>query len=111
MNLIHEKLIESLNGELVSFLKGEPEFLYDGITVSLKAGVKLQIIYPEIDQYVFAWERDGVTYRIDTAPLHKDLDTSPNHFHIGDELKSDELTSPQKSPEDNLKSVLEFIAG
>ena len=111
MNSIHERLLEVLNGELSSHLEGEPEFLYDGIKANLKTGVKLQIIYPATDEYLFSWEKDGVTCRIDTAPLHKELKTSPNHFHSGDEIKNDELTSLKKSPEENLKSVVEFIAG
>ncbi len=109
MNSIHERLVDVLNGELSSHLEGEPEFLYDGIKANLKTGVKLQIIYPATDEYLFSWEKDGVTCRIDTAPLHKELKTSPNHFHSGDEIKNDELTSLKKSPEDNLKSVVEFI--
>ena len=111
MNSIHERLVDLLNGELSSHLEGEPEFLYDGIKANIKTGIKLQIIYPELDQYMFAWEKDGVTCRIDTAPVHMDLKVAPNHFHVGDEVKNDELTSLEKSPEDNLKSVIEFIVG
>lgn len=111
MNSIHEKLVDLLTGELSSHLEGEPEFLYDGIKVNIKTGIKLQIIYPGADEYVFAWEKDAVSYRIDTAPVHMDLDTAPNHFHEGNEVKNDELTSLEKSPEDNLKSVIEFIVG
>ena len=111
MDSIHERLIEVLNGELASFLEGEPQFLYDAVKVNLKEGVELHIIYPTKEEYMFSWERDGVTCRIDTAPLHKELDTTPNHFHSGGEVKNDELTSLSNSPEENLKSVLEFIAG
>jgi hypothetical protein len=111
MNSIHERLVELLNSELSSHLEGEPEFLYDGIKANIKTGIKLQIIYPETDEYIFAWEKDTVSYRIDTAPVHMNLDTAPNHFHVGDEVKNDELTSLKKSPEDNLKSVMAFIVG
>ena len=111
MDSIHERLVDLLNGELSSHLDGEPEFPYDGIKVNIKGGAKLHIIYPAKEEYMFSWERDGVTCRIDTAPLHKELKTSPNHFHSGDEVKNDELTSPKKSPEDNLKSVMKYIVG
>jgi len=111
MNSIHERLVDLLTGELSSNMEGEPEFLYDGIKANIKNGIKLQIIYPEPDEYIFAWEKDAVSYRIDTAPVHMDLDVAPNHFHVGDEVKNDELTSVKKSPEDNLKSVIKFIVG
>ena len=111
MNSIHERLVEILNGELSSYLEGAPEFLYDGIKATTKTGIKLQIIYPGTDEYMFAWDKDALPYRIDTAPVHMELDTAPNHFHVGDEVKNDELTSPKNSPEDNLKSVIKFIVG
>jgi len=106
---IHEKLVDLLSDELASYIDGEPQFLYDGIQTKLKTGANLQIIYPAADEYVFSWEKDGATSRIDTAPLHKELSTFPNHFHHGDELKDDTLTSIDNSPEENLKKVLEFI--
>ena len=111
MSSIHERLVDILTGDLSSHLEGEPEFLYDGIKANIKTGIKLQIIYPENNEYMFAWEKDTVQYRIDTAPLHKELKTSPNHFHSGGEVKNDDLTGIKKSPEENLKSVIEFIVG
>ncbi|MDH3974672.1 MAG: DUF6516 family protein [Deltaproteobacteria bacterium] len=111
MSSIHEDLVELLNNELASLLDGEPQFLYDGIQVKLKSGPDLQIIYPSAEEYVFSWEQDSITLRIDTAPLHKKLSTFPNHFHSGDEVKDDNITSIQNSPGENLEKVLRFIGG
>lgn len=110
MSTIHEKMVELLNGELASFIDGEPNYLYDGVQAKLKSGQNLQIIYPNNEEYIFSWEQGGVARRIDTAPLHKELPTYPNHFHNGDEVSGDAVTSIKNSPEENLKKVLEFIA-
>ena len=109
MNSIHKNLVDSLNNELASFLEGEPQFLYDGVQVDLKSGTNLQIIYPNEKEYVFTWEKNGRNLKIDTAPLHKDLPTFPNHFHCGDELRADAVTSLKNSPRENLKKVIEYI--
>lgn len=111
MATIHEKLVDLLADELSSFIDGEPQFLYDGIQAKLKSGANLQIIYPTDEEYMFAWEQEGDTLRIDTAPLHKELSTFPNHFHRGNELNADAVTSIKNRPEENLKKVLEFICG
>lgn len=109
MNSIHEKLVELLGDELSSFIEGEPQFLYDGVKAKLKAGPDLQIIYPTEEEYLFSWEQDGLELKIDTAPLHKELPTFPNHFHRGNEIEADTITSVKNSPEENLKKVIQFI--
>ena len=111
MSTIHEKLVELLNNELAPFLEGEPQFLYDGIQAKLKSGPNLQIIYPTTEEYVFSWEQDGESLKIDTAPVHNDLPTFPNHFHSGDVVEPDTVTNIKNSPEENLKKVIEFIGG
>lgn len=107
---IHERLVELLSGELSERIAGEPEFLYDGLKVKLRNGLLLSIIYPRKEEYIFMWEQGGKLCRIDTAPVHEDLETGPTHFHCGTELKEDGITSIQNDPEDNLRNILEFIA-
>ena len=110
--MIHERLVRLLEEEFGSHLEEEPRFFYDGVEVRLKNGFKLTFIYPEEREYSFSWSCEGREERIDTAPIHKGLKTHPNHHHLADgEVEEDRLTSPQKSPEENLRSVLEALLG
>ncbi len=108
--MIHERLVRLLKDEFKTCLAEEPGFFYDGVEVRLKNGFKLTFIYPKEGEYCFSWTLEDREERIDTAPLHRDLKTFPNHYHTGDgEIREDHLTSPEKSPEENLRRVLEAL--
>lgn len=108
--MIHERLVELLNEEFGSCLAEEPKFFYDGVEVRLKNGLKLTFVYPREKEYAFSWSYGKETERIDTAPIHKGLKTYPNHYHTAKgETKEDPLTDPGKSPEENLKKVMDAL--
>lgn len=112
MPTIHSRLNDLLEGELSGCLSEPPQFPYDGLKAKLKDGTELSLIYPDELLYIFKWEKEGVAYSIDTAPVHKGLGTSPNHFHNGDgEPIADPVTDTKRSPEENLKAVIKFILG
>ena len=64
------------------------------------------------DGYAFHWERralDGLLYRWDDAPHHREISTFPHHLHSGSESHVVESQLPSDSSESALRHVLGFI--
>lgn len=64
------------------------------------------------DGYAFHWERralDGLLYRWDDAPHHREVTTFPHHFHSGSESHVVDSALPTDSDESALRYVLSFI--
>jgi hypothetical protein len=64
------------------------------------------------DGYAFHWERralDGLLYRWDDAPHHREIGTFPHHLHNGSELAVVESQLPVDSSESALRHILGFI--
>lgn len=110
MESIHQALARVLEEEFSDALTASPEAFCDGVRATLEGGVALEVRYPSAGEYSFAWATGGKTTRIDTAPVHGGLDTSPNHVHTpGGDVASDRVTDPAASPENNLRGVVDFI--
>ena len=65
------------------------------------------------DGYAFHWERraiDGLLYRWDNAPHHREISTFPHHLHSGSESHVVESQLPTDSPESALRHIFGFIA-
>jgi len=64
------------------------------------------------DGYAFHWERralDGLLYRWDDAPHHREISTFPHHLHSGSESHVVESPIPINSSESAVRHVLGFI--
>ena len=64
------------------------------------------------DGYAFHWESraiDGLLYRWDNAPHHREISTFPHHLHNGSESHVVESQLPTDSPESALRYILGFI--
>lgn len=64
------------------------------------------------DGYAFHWERraiDGLLYRWDNAPHHREISTFPHHLHSGSESYVVESQLPTDSSESALRYILGFI--
>jgi len=65
-----------------------------------------------VDGYAFHWERralDGLLYRWDDAPHHREISTFPHHLHSGSESHVVESPIPINSSESAVRHVLGFI--
>jgi hypothetical protein len=107
--ILHQRLSEICEEEFRKVLAGKPQVYYDGLELKLLDGSTLTVRYNTREEYSFQWNGRRMM-RIDTAPLHKGLDTFPNHLHDGkDKIKKDDITNPKDPPEDNLRRVIRFI--
>lgn len=82
----------------------------DAMIVHLRNGVTLNVRYAAADAYSLRWVYGDAESGIDTAPLHQDLATFPNHMHdAGSHIIADPITRPDASPEDNLRRLIRAL--
>lgn len=100
-------LIEEHFGE---HLEAPVDVKYDALIAHFSNGVTLEARIAATDAYAIAWAWGEAEFRIDTAPLHPELTTRPNHLHTADgQLRADPLTRIDASPWDNLRRVISTI--
>ncbi len=101
--LIRQNLEESFGDALL-----EPTIAHHDVLIArLKNGVTLEIRYPDTHEYSILWRWDGAMSVIDTAPIHSDPASFPNHLHDANGVvREDPLTDPAADPWDNVRAVL-----
>lgn len=108
---IHLELAALVEVEFPGHLDGPVERKQDALILQLNSGVRLTIRYADQAAYSLRWEHEGREAGIDTAPLHRGLASFPNHYHdLDGQLLADPLTSPERSPADNLRRLLQALA-
>lgn len=111
MNL-HARLAEQVIEEIGARLQGMPSVSHDALTLELDNGIVLQARFAGPGEYSIQWRHGNTEQRIDTAPLHPDLASFPNHRHPSDgPVCADHLTRVDRSPWDNLLAVLKALLG
>ncbi len=91
-------------------LRDAPALAHDALTATLDNGVILELRFAGAEEYSLRWQHDGRVFAIDTAPLHPELATFPNHLHAPDGgLGSDPLTQPGRAPWDNVRALVERV--
>jgi len=107
---LHLELADFVDTSCADGLDRPVERKQDAIIVHLKNGVALTVHYAAPDAYSLRWLHDGRSAGIDTAPLHRDLPTFPNHLHCANgSIASDPVTSPDARPEDNLMRLIDLL--
>lgn len=112
---LHPDLAATLAAERAEALATPPRLTQDALELELANGVLLTVRYAAADAYSLRW-RCGIgdaaaELGIDTAPLHPDLATRPNHLHLADgRVVADPLTCPDRAPEDNLCRLVNALA-
>ncbi len=103
---IADRLIERYGGRL----HDAPALAHDALTATLDNGVALELRFAGAEEYSLRWQHDGRVFAIDTAPLHPELATFPNHLHAPDGgLHPDPLTQPGRAPWDNVRALVERV--
>ncbi|QGA80930.1 toxin-antitoxin system TumE family protein [Candidatus Nanohalobium constans] len=64
-------------------------------------------VFVSEDIYSFHWQDGEDIVRFDNSPHHEDLDTFPDHLHVGDEVKETPLDSGNVS--DKILDALNYI--
>lgn len=111
---LHPMLADLVEREHAERLAVPPQLTQDALTLVLKNGAVLTVRYAADEAYSLRWRTglgpDAVELGIDTAPLHPQLATFPNHLHGADgRIVADPLTRPQAAPADNLLAVLRAL--
>lgn len=107
---LHAQLAEEAITRYGERLVRAPTLTHDALTLELDNGVRLQARFANPEEYSIAWEIDGVTRRIDTAPLHTELATHPNHLHdVDGTARPDPLTRPGRPPLETLCAVIDAV--
>ena len=107
---LHLELGSAIEQAFRDDLDGPVEHKQDVMTVRLNNGVALEVRYAAADAYSLRWVYGEVESGIDTAPLHPDLATFPNHFHdAAGRIVADPVTRPDASPEDNLHRLIRAL--
>ena len=104
---IHLDLAAHLESHFGEHLERPVEIKLDALIAHFQNGVSLEARFADPYAYAIAWAWGEAELRIDTAPVHAELATFPNHLHGPDGgLYADPLTLPGATPWDNLQRVI-----
>ena len=105
--MLHLQLKEQIETHFAAHLNKGVVMLQDALQLSLSNGVEAEIRYFNPVEYSLRWVWGAAESRIDTAPLHAGLETSPNHFHnMAGRVVSDPLTVHGGEPWNNVRTLL-----
>ncbi len=105
--MLHPALKGAIDGEFAAAMTEPAELCRDALLVRLRNGVIMELRIASAEQYAIGWRWGEAELRIDTAPLHRQLATFPNHMHDGEgNPQPDPLTRPGREPWDNVRGVI-----
>lgn len=107
---LHPDLAARLDEHFGERLAAPVELKLDAFLLRLDNGVILEARIAAPDAYALAWIWGDAELRLDTAPVHPELATFPNHLHGADGgLRADPLTVCGAEPIDNLVRVVDAL--
>lgn len=107
---LHIELAKAIESAFVDRLQAPVEHKQDALIVRLDNGVTLTVRYAAADAYSLRWLCGDVELGIDTAPLHRELATFPNHLHDATgHARVDPLTRSEDAPADNVARVIRAL--
>lgn len=107
---LHLDLAAAIEEQFGEHLEAPVDVKLDALIARLDNGTVLEARIAAPDAYAIAWAWGEAELRIDTAPVHTDLATFPNHLHAADgKLRADPLTHCGDAPIDNLRRVIHAI--
>lgn len=107
---IHLALAEMVDRDFAERLAAPIEPRQDALILHLSNGVTMTVRYAAADAYSLRWRWADGEAGIDTAPVHRELATFPQHLHTPDgRVVADPLTRTDASPEDNLARVVSAV--
>lgn len=109
--MLHNALKEAIDVQFAQAIAEPTERCQDALLVRLGNGVIIELRIANAEEYAITWRWGDAELRIDTAPLHPQLSTYPNHLHGEDQLLPDPLTHPGRDPWENVSSVITAILG
>jgi hypothetical protein len=105
--MLHTVLKDALDREFAATMLEPAELCRDALLVRLCNDVMIELRMPDATEYSIGWRWGDAELRIDTAPLHCELATFPNHLHDSEgRLRADPLTDPSREPWVNVRVVV-----
>lgn len=82
----------------------------DALLLSFDTGLLLEARYFSRDEYSIAWSWGDAELRIDTAPLHQECESFPNHLHDADgKVRADPVTCAGSDCWSNFSRLIERL--
>ncbi|SMB27029.1 conserved protein of unknown function [Sterolibacterium denitrificans] len=107
---LHLELKERLEQAYAARLPEGVALHQDALLMNFDTGLALEARFASAEEYTINWLWGDARLRIDTAPLHPELATCPNHFHdVDEQVRPDPLTRPGASPWENLGKVIDAL--
>lgn len=107
---LHLELQSKIGEHYADQLDGEMQLKQDALIAVFDTGLAIEFRYLNANEYSIQWAWGDAELRIDTAPLHRELSTFPNHLHDADaRLKADTLTVPGREPWDNVRQLVDRL--
>lgn len=108
---IHHLLKEQIVALYSEQLDIEPQLKQDALQIKFDSGLALEIRYLNRNEYSLQWLWGDAKLCIDTAPLHSELTTFPNHLHDADDnVRPDTVTRPGREPWDNVRLLIDRLS-
>lgn len=108
--MLHARLKDAIDHHFADRLVAPVQLARDALIVRLANGVLLELRQASAEEYALNWRCGDTQLRIDTAPVHPDLASFPNHLHAADgSVRADPLTHPGHDPWENVRDLLEAL--
>lgn len=107
---LHHMLIEHIASHYSGQLERAPQLRQDALQLHFDSGLMMELRYLNTQEYSLQWLWGDAELRIDTAPLHKELSTFPNHLHDAEaRLRPDTMTVPGRDPWENVRQLIDRL--
>lgn len=107
---LHIELKEQIEKQYAGRLSEPVRLAQDALLLAFDTGLVAEVRYANPEEYAIGWCWGEAEFRIDTAPLHPELATFPNHLHDCDgNLVADPLTTPGANPWHNVQKLLDAL--
>lgn len=107
---LHAMLEERITRHYAHRLSAPVRCAQDALLLFFESGLVVEARYYSVDEYAIAWSWGEAELRIDTAPVHPDCATFPQHLHDDcGQLCADPLTRPGTPCWPNLSRLIDAL--
>lgn len=107
---LHLELQAQIDAHYADQLEGGAQIKLDALIAVFDTGLAIELRYLNPHEYSVQWAWGDAELRIDTAPLHRELATFPNHLHDAESrLRADTLTVPGSPPWENVRRLIDRL--
>ncbi len=106
----HIALKHAIDRHFGAQLEAPAQLLQDAVLLRFVNGLALELRFAGADEYALSWQWGDARLRIDTAPLHPELTTFPQHLHDRNgAAHADPVTRPGRAPHDNVAALIDAL--